>query len=105
MGPSASTSTITYGIAVAPNLRRPFWLSLQRRRQPAIDRDLLAGNVSPAFRREQDGNAREVARLAPAPQRHSAVHVGDEILVLKHRHREVRLEIARRDGVAGDAVA
>src|SRR6266446_8944378 len=100
MGPSASTSTVTYAMAMTPNWCFP----LQRRRQPAVDRDLLTGNVRTGFRGEQDGYSGKFAGLAPAPQCHAAVHECDEIRVLEQRNVQFRLEIARRNGVAGDAV-
>src|SRR6266436_9416097 len=100
MGPSASTSIITYAIAVTPNSCVPS----QRRRQPAVDRDLLAGNIRTGFRGQQNGYSGEFAGLAPAPQCHPAVHECDEIGVLKQRSIEFRLEIAWRDSVAGDAM-
>src|SRR5262252_10361960 len=99
MGPSASTSTITYAMALTPRSCFPS----QRRRQPSVDCDLLAGNVGTGLRRQQHRYSGKVAGLAPAPQRRPAVHECDEIGILKKRDSKVRLEITRRDGVAGDA--
>src|SRR5712671_4833285 len=80
------------------------WITSKRRRQPAIDGDLLARDVGPGFRGEQNRKPRELAGFAPASQCRPAVDELDEFLVLEQRSRELRLEIARRDGIAGDAV-
>ncbi len=75
----------------------------QRRQEPAVHVEDLAGDERRGRRAEEHGRTREVVRLAPAAQRGAADDPRAELGILVQRPGQVGADVAGSDGVHPDA--